>query len=93
MTDDDAEVETFDQAVERLARSPNETAGACLMGFDPGALGTIANASDEALEEAADSFNDHLDAYRALRFLAGLVLTMKQARRYADLFQLVPHHE
>jgi hypothetical protein len=78
-----AKVDLFKQAVRRLAAEPNEVVGACLMAFETGALGIIADASDDVLEKAAGFFGDR-NVYQALRLLASLALTMKQARRYAD---------
>jgi hypothetical protein len=82
----DDEVNIFKYAIETLAEAPNEVAGACLRGFNPGVLAIIANADDDVLEEAAGFFGS-VDAYKALRFLASLTLTMRQAKRYEDIFE------
>jgi hypothetical protein len=86
--DDDEAFETeaqlVEHAIERLAETPYETAGACLRGLSPTAVDVIASAGDDALEEVAGAFGD-LDVYRALRFACALALTLKQAKRYADL--------
>jgi hypothetical protein len=91
MTDNDdddqafqTEADRFKYAVERLAESPREVAGACLRNYSPTAIDVIAGAEDDVLEQAAGVFGD-LSVYQALRFLAGLALTLRQAKKLSDL--------
>jgi hypothetical protein len=65
MTDNDdddqafqTEADRFKYALERLAESPREVAGACLRNYSPTAIDVIAGAEDDVLEQAAGAFGD-----------------------------------
>jgi hypothetical protein len=70
-------------AIRRLAGCPNEVAGACLRGLTPTAIDVIANASDEELSATGVDFVTLM----ALRAACSFALTIRQARRYADLLE------
>jgi hypothetical protein len=85
MSDDEAfeaEVKLVERAIERLAQYPHEVAGACLHGMSDTAIDVLAAASDAALDEFSEE-----DVLRALRFVCRLALTLRQAKRYADIFE------
>jgi hypothetical protein len=80
----DDEVKAVKYAIGRLAAYPNEVAGACLRGLTPTAIDMVANAADDTLDEAAGNFGDP-SVYEALRFMCRAFLTLRQAKRLAEI--------
>jgi hypothetical protein len=81
------EIDRIRDAIERLARHPHEVPGACLRGMRSTALDVLADADDGALEEMADLYPcGDVSALKALRFLCALTLTLRQAKRLAEIW-------
>jgi hypothetical protein len=78
-----AEVDRIQNAIDKLAEIPDEVVGAALLGMNSTSIDAVANASDEALEE----FDFGTNAAIALRFMCRLALTMRQAKRLAEVFK------
>jgi hypothetical protein len=78
----EAEITAVEDAIRKLARHPGAVIAAAIGGGVETAFDVIAKASDDALDEACErSFLTE----RALRSVCGAFLTLRQARRFAEL--------
>jgi hypothetical protein len=81
----DNEVKAVEYAIGRLAENPGAVAAACLQGLVPTAIDIIAGAPDDTLEEIVGPYGG-LDALKALRFMCGAFLKLRQAKRLTDMW-------
>jgi hypothetical protein len=86
-----SEVERVRAAVERLAMRSRAVAGAALSeGVGETAIDIVANADDDVLDEIVTDYRfDAFAVLQSLKFMAGAFLTLRQARRLAEMIEEV----
>jgi hypothetical protein len=84
MTEDDERA-----AIERLAEDPGAVTGVCLQGCTVTAIDIIARASDSVIEEivGVDWETERSQELKALRFMCGAFLKLRQAKRLTDMWE------